>query len=125
MKVNKINYIIRGRPRCLTKKEADFVIVSCHWGMSQGGTFSVAPHQRAIGQAAIRAGATGAVTFLFDGKTLKFPGVAEPVSKRSPMTFEQLMSRLRMRRGDVILIAFAGTWWEAARGGFAAIRTLE
>jgi hypothetical protein len=29
-----------------------------------------------------------------------------------------------MRRGDVVLIAFAGTWWEAARGGFAAIKTL-
>ncbi len=39
------------------KKDADFVIVSCHWGISQGGTYMVAPHQRAIGQAAIRAGA--------------------------------------------------------------------
>jgi len=39
------------------KKDADFVIVSCHWGMSQGGTFSVAPHQSGIGRAAIKAGA--------------------------------------------------------------------
>lgn len=74
--------------------------------------------------AAIKAGATGAVTFLYDGKTLKFPGVAESVSRRSPTTFEQLRRRLKMMKGDVVLISFANTWWEAARGGFAAIRTL-
>ena len=39
------------------KKKADFVIVSCHWGVSDGGTHSPATHQRGIGQAAIRAGA--------------------------------------------------------------------
>ena len=39
------------------KEKADFVIVSCHWGVSQGGTYSVAPHQSAIGQTAISAGA--------------------------------------------------------------------
>jgi poly-gamma-glutamate capsule biosynthesis protein CapA/YwtB (metallophosphatase superfamily) len=39
------------------KKDAEFVIVSCHWGMSQGGTYSVAPHQSGIGRAAIKAGA--------------------------------------------------------------------
>jgi len=92
--------------------------------------FQVAGRAHRLGQgieqrdAAIKAGATGAVTFLFDGRMLRFPGVAEPVSRRSPATFEQLKSQLRMRRGDVILIAFAGTWWEAARGGFAAIKTL-
>jgi len=92
--------------------------------------FQVAGRSQRLGQgieqrdAAIKAGATGAVTFFFDGKMLKFPGVAEPVSRRSPATFEQLKSQLRMRRGDVVLIAFAGTWWEAARGGFAAIKTL-
>ncbi len=74
--------------------------------------------------AAIKAGAMGAVTFLFDGKTLKFPGVAEPVSRRSPMAFEQLKARLKMKKGDVVLIAFAHTWWDAARGGFSAVRTL-
>jgi len=74
--------------------------------------------------AAIKAGATGAVTFFFDGKILRFPGVVEPVSRRSFATFEQLKARLRMRKGDVVLIAFADTWWEAARGGFWAVRTL-
>ena len=39
------------------KKNADFVIVSCHWGVSDGGTYTVAVHQRGIGQAAITAGA--------------------------------------------------------------------
>jgi len=74
--------------------------------------------------AAIKAGATGAVTIIFDGKTLKFPGVAEPVSKRSPTTFRQLKAQLEPTSGDVILVAFGQTWWEAARGGFAAIKTL-
>jgi len=92
--------------------------------------FQVAGRSDRLGQgieqrdAAIKEGATGAVTFLFDGKMLNFPGVAEPLSKRSPMAFKQLRNQLRLKKGDVILIAFANTWWDAARGGFAAIRTL-
>ncbi len=39
------------------KQDADAVIVSCHWGVSGGGTFTVAVHQKGIGHAAIRAGA--------------------------------------------------------------------
>jgi hypothetical protein len=92
--------------------------------------FHVVGPSRRLGQgieqrdAAVKAGATGAVTFLFDGKTLRFPGVVESLSKRNPAAFEQLKNQLQMRRGDVVLIAFAGTWWDAARGGFAAVRTL-
>lgn len=41
----------------MAKKNADFVIVSCHWGISDGGNHTVAVHQRGIGQAAIKAGA--------------------------------------------------------------------
>jgi hypothetical protein len=92
--------------------------------------FHVAGRSHQLGQgieqrdAAVKAGATGAVTFLFDGKTLKFPGVAESLSRRNPAAFEQLKNQLKMKKGDVVLIAFAGTWWDAARGGFAAVRTL-
>ena len=97
---------------------------------SRSVLFHVAGCSRRLGQgieqrdAAVRAGATGAVTFLFDGKTLRFPGVAESLSERNPAAFEQLKNQLRMKKGDVVLIAFAGTWWDAARGGFAAVRTL-
>lgn len=92
--------------------------------------FQIAGRSNRLGQgieqrdAAIKAGATGAVTFFFDGKTLRFPGVEEPVSKRSPATFEMLKKRLKMRRRDIVLLAFADTWWDAARGGFAAVKTL-
>jgi len=97
---------------------------------SRSVLFHVVGRSHQLGQgieqrdAAIKAGATGAVTFLFDGKTLKFPGVAESLSKRNPAAFEQLNNQLGMKKGDVVLIAFAGTWWDAARGGFAAVRTL-
>lgn len=97
---------------------------------SRSALFHVAGGSRQLGQgieqrdAAIKAGATGAVTFLFDGRALKFPGVAESLSKRNPAAFEQLRSQLKIKKEDVILIAFAGTWWDAARGGFAAVRTL-
>jgi len=74
--------------------------------------------------AAIKAGAAGAVTIFFDGRMLRFPGVTESVSRRSPITFSYLKERLKMRKGDVILIAFGPTWWNAARGGFAAVKTL-
>jgi hypothetical protein len=92
--------------------------------------FQVGGRSHRLGQgieqrdAAIKAGATGAVTFFFDGRMLRFPGVAEPVSRRSPATFERLKTKLRMSKGDVVLIAFADKWWDAARGGFAAIITL-
>jgi DNA-binding MarR family transcriptional regulator len=92
--------------------------------------FQIAGRSRQLGQgieqrdAAIKAGATGAVTFLFDGKTLKFPGVAESLGTRDHAAFEQLKNQLVMKKGDVILIAFASTWWNAARGGFAAVTTL-
>lgn len=92
--------------------------------------FQVAGRSSRLGQgieqrdAAIKAGAMGAVTFLFDGRILKFPGVAEPVSKRSPATFKQLKKHLKMKKGDAVVIAFGNTWWDAAKGGFAAARTL-
>ena len=92
--------------------------------------FQVAGGLNQLGQgleqrdAAIKAGAAGAVTFFFDGRMLRFPGVAEPVSRRSSITFSYLKERLKMRKGDVILIAFGPTWWNAARGGFAAVKTL-
>jgi hypothetical protein len=92
--------------------------------------FHVSGRSRQLGQgieqrdAAIKSGATGAVTFFFDGRALKFPGVAESLQKRDPAAFEQLKNQLVMKRGDVVLIAFASTWWDAARGGFAAVRTL-
>jgi DNA-binding MarR family transcriptional regulator len=98
---------------------------------SRSVLFHVVGRSRKLGQgieqrdAAIKAGATGAVTFLVDGKTLKFPGVAESLSKRDPAAFEQLKKQLMMKKGDVVLIAFAGTWWDAARGGFAAVKTLS
>jgi DNA-binding MarR family transcriptional regulator len=92
--------------------------------------FHVAQRSHQLGQgveqrdAAIKAGATGAVTFLSDGRTLRFPGVAESLSKRNPAAFKQLKNQIKMKKGDVVLIVFAGTWWDAARGGFAAVRTL-
>ena len=100
-------------------------------GLGQEGViFQVAGCSRKISRgieqrdAVVRAGATGAVTFIFDGRTLVFPDTKEPVTKRSPETFQHLRKRLKMRKGDAVLIAFGNSWWEAARGGFAAIKTL-
>jgi len=75
--------------------------------------------------AAIKAGARGAVTILYDGKMLNFPGVTEPISRRSRTAFGHLKRELKLRRGDAVLISFGDTWWDAARGGFAAIKTLK
>jgi DNA-binding PadR family transcriptional regulator len=97
---------------------------------SRSVLFHVAGRSHRLGQgieqrdAAIKAGATGAVTFLHDGRTLRFPGVAESLSRRNPAAFERLKNQVKMKKGDIVLIAFAGTWWDAARGGFAAVRTL-
>lgn len=101
-------------------------------GLGQEGVaFQVAGRLGGIGRgieqrdAAVRAGATGAVTFVFDGQTLLFPDTREPITKRSPGTFQYLKTRLELRKGDIVLIAFGNSWWEAARGGFAAVKTLS
>ncbi len=101
-------------------------------GLGQEGVvFQVAGCSKKIGRgieqrdAAVRAGATGAVTFVFDDRTLVFPDTKEPVTKRSPATFQYLKRRLEMRKGDAVLVAFGNSWWEAAKGGFAAVRTLS
>ena len=101
-------------------------------GLGQEGVvFQVEERSEKIGRgieqrdAAVRAGATGTVTFVFDGRSLVFPGTREPLKKRSPMAFDCLKSRLEMRRGDAVLISFSNSWWEAARGGFAAVKTLS
>lgn len=39
------------------KKEVDFLVVSCHWGISEGGTHTVSLHQEVIAHHAIDAGA--------------------------------------------------------------------
>ena len=115
----------QNRLRSVQRSERTFLGLGLESVVFQAGGGS-----RSLGQgieqrdAAIKAGASGAVTFTFDGKILKYAGVSESVSKRSPATVDQLERQLRMRKGDVILIAFGDSWWNAARGGFAAIRTL-
>lgn len=109
--VGRVDYPVLG----LGPNGVVFQVAKCSGRLNQG------IEQR---DAAIKTGATSAVTFLFDGKTLKFPGVSEPVSTRSPAIFQQLKKELKMKKGDVVIIALGDSWWEAARGGFAAVKTL-
>ncbi len=39
------------------RKETDFLVVSCHWGISEGGTHTIARHQEVIAHCAVDAGA--------------------------------------------------------------------
>ncbi|MFB0543442.1 MAG: DUF4443 domain-containing protein [Candidatus Bathyarchaeia archaeon] len=53
--------------------------------------------------AALRAGALGATTLVFEGERLILPGMEEPLPAAEEV-YDLLLSRLRPKRGDVIII---------------------
>jgi len=71
----------------------------------------------------IRAGGTGATTLLFDGNSIRVPGVYDDLAAISGSDVEAL-TRLNLRRGDIVLIAggndrrAAGIACAAAIAGF-------
>lgn len=74
--------------------------------------------------AAVRAGANGAVTLVFRGNQLLMPPSDDSRIRESPDIVEQIIESLRPRENDVIIIAGADTERLAEDGARAAAWTL-
>jgi len=69
---------------------------------------------------AVRAGARGAMILVFEQGKLRMPGVSEDVSVDFPELFEEVMSVLEPKEGDVVVVAFADSDLIAEYGALAA-----
>jgi hypothetical protein len=75
--------------------------------------------------AAIKAGASGAITLTYDGRNLSFPNVGEKLSRWNPHANRVLTQELKLNRGDTILIAFSEEYEIALRAALASALTLQ
>ena len=74
--------------------------------------------------AAIRAGADGAVTIICENGKLVIPGIISDVSKSYPVLYSQLIQVLAPKDGDVIIVGNGGDLKSAEYGALAASLTL-
>ncbi|MEM2917501.1 MAG: DUF4443 domain-containing protein [Candidatus Bathyarchaeia archaeon] len=74
--------------------------------------------------AAIKVGAKGAVTLVFQNNKLCMPEISEDLAKDFPLTDKQLKKLLSPEEKDVIVIGSAETSEKAEYGAFAAAWTL-
>jgi len=76
--------------------------------------------------AAIRTGAHGATTLIFSRNRLTMPGVTEDVFKDAPSIRDALLSKLKPKENDVIIIGSAGDKRTAELGAkMAALQLLK
>lgn len=74
--------------------------------------------------AAVRAGAKGAVTMVYRNKKLALPGLTDDISHSFPKAYRQIMSLMNLKENDVVIIACADTIENAEYGALAAAWTL-
>jgi len=74
--------------------------------------------------AALLAGAKGAITLFFREKKLVLPAISEDVAKDFPVTFTQIAKQLLLEENDVIVIGSADAWDKAEYGALAAAWSL-
>ena len=74
--------------------------------------------------AAVRAGAKGAVTMVYKNKNLALPGLTDDISHPFPKAYRQITSLMNLRENDVVIIACADTMENAEYGALAATWTL-
>ena len=74
--------------------------------------------------AAVRAGAKGAVTMVYRNKKLALPGFTDDISHSFPKAYRQIMSLMNLKENDVVIIACADTIENAEYGALAAAWTL-
>lgn len=74
--------------------------------------------------AAVRAGAKGAVTIVYRNKKLALPGLTDDISHSFPKAYRQIMNLMNLKENDVVIIACADTIENAEYGALAAAWTL-
>jgi predicted transcriptional regulator len=74
--------------------------------------------------AALLAGAKGAITLFFRRDKLVLPAISEDVAKDFPSAFGQIAKHLLLEENDVIVIGSADAWDKAEYGALAAAWSL-
>jgi len=74
--------------------------------------------------AAVRAGATGAITLVFTDNRLLLPKISRDVAEAYPRAFRQVASLMDLEDGDVVIISCADRPREAEYGALAAAWTV-
>jgi predicted transcriptional regulator len=74
--------------------------------------------------AALLAGAKGAITLLFRKEKLVLPAISEDVAKDFPDAFSKITKHLLLEENDVIVIGSADAWDKAEYGALAAAWSL-
>ncbi len=89
----------------------------------QGGASSIRSgiEQR---DAAIKAGASGAITVIFHENRFLLPPDSFDLSRKNAYLTEQFRHEFRLSEGDVLVIVSAGDEWRAVEGVLSAARTL-
>lgn len=74
--------------------------------------------------AALLAGAKGAITLFFRKEKLVLPAISEDVAKDFPAAFSQIAKHLLLEENDVVVIGSADAWDKAEYGALAAAWSL-
>ncbi len=74
--------------------------------------------------AAIIAGASGAITMVFMKEKMVIPTISEDVARDFPAVFRQIMALLKLQGNDAVVIGSADNWSQAEYGALAAAWTL-
>lgn len=74
--------------------------------------------------AAVIAGAKGAIALVFKGGRLSLPGLSEDTARDYPIAFRQIGEQFDLKENDVVVIGSADTWIKAEDGALAAAWTL-
>jgi len=74
--------------------------------------------------AALLAGAKGAMTLFFKEKRLILPAISEDVAREFPAAFRQIAEHLQLEENDAVVIGSADAWNQAEYGALAAAWSL-
>lgn len=74
--------------------------------------------------AALLAGAKGAMTFFFKEEKLVLPAISEDVAEDFPAAYNQITKHLLLEENDVVVIGSADAWDKAEYGALAAAWSL-
>ena len=75
--------------------------------------------------AAIKSGAVGAITMIYQNGKLLLPPTGFDVSKKNHAVTARLNQRFQLSEGDVLVIGSANSRWRAAEGVLRAAETLR
>jgi len=85
-------------------------------------------HQVKLGveqrDAAVAAGARGALILVYKNHILSLPGVYRDIA-RDPGLERNLLRGIHTSENDILAVSFAEAWWKAMRGGIAIAESLS